>query len=401
MNRPCCSNTMYISPWFVERTLRGQIIAPTTALRETIQLANRATNDALRFCHANGVTNYYDAHAALYRGLRSDYPALNSSLIQGLVEAATQITKREPDHACVKKPGSSVRLNARCFTPWLDSKRVSLVTIEGRKKFDIRLPPTPSWLTSDARAKSVRLRLRGSRVEVDFCFTLPTPKITVPKNARVVGVDLGVRTPAVTSTTRFLGTHVRQHERKFAHLRQSLQRKGTRSARRLLKRLSGRERRYMRDQNHILANLIVRDADVIVVEDLTNIRKRIGARKGRRFNRRFHKWNYHELSTLIGEKCEAQGKWYLRVDPRNTSKTCSQCGAINNVGSARQYACAACGFRLNRDLNAARNLRNMGNARAARLPVNEPHECTTDGQLVIEHDSPDVTFKPPTSVGGS
>lgn len=386
----------------VERTLRGRIRNPDEALQSTIRLANQATNSALQTCHAKGLTSYYTAHALLYKSIRAEYPALQSSLVQGLIEVATQITKREPRRVCMKKPGSSIRLNARCFTPYLESKRISLVTIEGRKKYDLTLPPTPPWLMPGARVKSIRLRSRGERIEVDLCFTLPTPKVTLPLEPRVVGVDIGVRTPAVTSNADFLGTQTRHHQRRYAHLRQVLQRKGTRSSKRLLRRLSGRERRYMRNQNHIIAKAIVTGADVVVVEDLTHIRTRIGS-KGSRFNRRFHRWCYRELATLIKEKCEVQGKWLLQVDPRNTSKTCSRCKVVHNgLGSAREHACPACGFRLNRDLGAARNIRDLGNARIARLTVNEPNGRGVDGLLVVvQHVTPELTSKPPASAGGS
>ncbi|MFX0066133.1 MAG: transposase, partial [Candidatus Hermodarchaeota archaeon] len=97
-----------------------------------------------------------------------------------------------------------------------------------------------------------------------------------------IGVDVGMNFIAVTSDTAnktlFYGGGGMKYTRwKYFMLRQGLQSKGTRSAKRKLHRMSGRERRFVTDNNHCMAKKIVQDAKtrfqnpVIVLEDLTNI----------------------------------------------------------------------------------------------------------------------------------
>lgn len=356
----------------MERSLRAILIEVDQSIIDTIHYANDVINYVLRWCYDNKETNYYRAHDALYKELRKQFLNLQSSLIQSCIEVATQIHKKEPDKLHIKKRHSSIRLNARCFTPWMDTKTVSLVTIQKRKKYKFKCRDNPPWYKPDIKSKSIRLRIKGRRVEVDFCYTLPTPDITVASTSKVVGVDLGIRAIAVTNDNRFLNKDTKKHQRRYAYNRQVLQHKGTRSAHRRLKTMSGRERRFVRDRNHCIAKEIVDNSDVVVVEDLSQIRKRVG-NKGRKFNRRFYKWSFAELSSLIEEKCEASGKLFLKIDPKNTSKQCSRCETLNEVKKKREYECDSCGLHLNRDLNAARNISQRGNALLGRLLVNQPY----------------------------
>jgi putative transposase len=101
-----------------------------------------------------------------------------------------------------------------------------------------------------------------------------------------VGVDRGLYNIATTSTgLRFSGREVMHRRKRYARLRQALQAKGTKGAKRLLRRLSGKERRWMTDQNHKIAKKIVHSCqpgDCLVMEDLRFIRERIRvARKQR------------------------------------------------------------------------------------------------------------------------
>ncbi len=59
-------------------------------------------------------------------------------------------------------------------------------------------------------------------------------------------------------------------------------------------------------------------------------------------------------------KAERAGKYYIKVNPRNTSKKCSKCGNIMEELSLdiREYHCSKCGLIINRDLNAAINILN-------------------------------------------
>src|SRR5262249_33986861 len=120
----------------------------------------------------------------------------------------------------------------------------------------------------------------------------------VAPTAQVIGVDLGINRPAATSTNKFLGgRRWKSTERRyFKHVR-ALQQKGTKSAKRHLRKLKRRRARFRKDADHVLSKQIVAAADkgtTIVLENLKDIRKRVrqGQRtsKQRQSKRRMHSW---------------------------------------------------------------------------------------------------------------
>jgi putative transposase len=141
--------------------------------------------------------------------------------------------------------------------------------------------------------------------------------------------------------------------------------KGTKSAKRHLRKLKCRRARFRKDADHVLSKQIVEAAapgDAIVVENLHNIRKR--AKQGKKTNkqrqakRRMHSWPFASLKEKIAYKAEERGCTVVAVDPQHTSQTCSCCGhrARTNRRSQSVFKCQQCGYHLNADLNAARNI---------------------------------------------
>ncbi|WP_456484811.1 RNA-guided endonuclease InsQ/TnpB family protein, partial [Desulfurobacterium sp.] len=180
-----------------------------------------------------------------------------------------------------------------------------------------------------------------------------------------VGVDLGLRKLAVVSTPDgkinkfFDGGHVRAISEKYFTLRKRLQSKGTPSAKRHLRKLSQKEKRFRTAVNHKIAKEVVNlvpAGGVIVLEKLKGIRKRIKANKQNR--RWIHSWNFAQLQQFIEYKAQAKGIRVVYVDARYTSQKCSRCGYISRSNRIDQshFVCRHCSFSLNADLNASRNI---------------------------------------------
>ncbi|GHO66900.1 hypothetical protein KSC_057920 [Ktedonobacter sp. SOSP1-52] len=161
------------------------------------------------------------------------------------------------------------------------------------------------------------------------------PEPVVQANDTVVGVDLGLNRPAVTSNRHFLGSrHWKEVDRRTFRLRRKLQSKGTTSAKRHLKKLSRKQMLFHRDCDHVLSKRIVQSVPpgaTIVLENLTNIREGVRHRKGEG-QRKLHSWSFAQLYGFIVYKGQEQGIVVERIDPRHTSQTCSRCGhqARNN-----------------------------------------------------------------------
>jgi IS605 OrfB family transposase len=171
-------------------------------------------------------------------------------------------------------------------------------------------------------------------------------------------------------------------EGRLFHLKRALQKKGSRSAKRHLKRVRHKQARFRRDCDHVLSKQIVRSAEpgaTIVLENLKDIRKRTKARRKTETKRRIHAWSFAQLKGFIEYKAEERGLMVVVVDPRHTSQACSRCGhtARTNRRSRGRFVCRKCGYELHADLNAARNIAAKyhaggGRAAAGGLIVNQP-----------------------------
>jgi IS605 OrfB family transposase len=200
----------------------------------------------------------------------------------------------------------------------------------------------------------------------------------------VVGVDVGIRYLAVTSTSTgragfHPGKRVRHHANHYARLRKRLQKKGTRGTKRRLKRIEQRERRLKLQANHLIAKQITRQQPhtLIGLEHLTDIRERKRRRKrkrkkngngservspkARQANRVYSQWSFAELQALISYKAALAGSLAIRVDADYTSQTCPMCGyrsAENRLQKGLVFVChnPECCYRLHADLVGARNV---------------------------------------------
>ena len=205
----------------------------------------------------------------------------------------------------------------------------------------------------------------------------------VTRKSRVVGVDVGVNNLAVTSNGKVFSGH-KTKIMQYQYLRRRLQRKGTKASKRLLKKISGKQKRFMRHINHNISKEIVADADAIVLEDLKGIRKSRNKHKGKRMNRWLNSWSFYQLQEFITYKAEMQGKLVKKVNPYMTSQTCSNCGKLGSRYSS-SFVCSHCNFVCDSDLNASFNLR--------RHPVTMPHIPTQ-----IVRDNHPESVKPHTLV---
>lgn len=156
-----------------------------------------------------------------------------------------------------------------------------------------------------------------------------------------------------------------------------LQRKGTRSAKRHLKKMRRSWSRFMRSANHLIANSILAGlapGDTLVLEELTGIRDRCRHRKGQRGL--FHRWSFFQLRSFLAYKAEQRGIQVLAVDPRNTSRTCPRCCHCDKANRKQQsmFCCQSCGYTANADYVAATNLRQKGIALLAR-PLSDGPSC--------------------------
>ena len=119
---------------------------------------------------------------------------------------------------------------------------------------------------------------------------------------------------------------VEKSRKRYERIRGKLQKAGTKCAKRHLKKLSGRERRFKKDTNHALSKSIVSKAKEsdrgIALEDLKGIRERTGKRLRRSQRGRHGKWAFGELRSFLEYKARLAGVALVCVDAAHTSQEC-------------------------------------------------------------------------------
>ena len=245
-----------------------------------------------------------------------------------------------------------------------DNGSVSLATVEDRIQCQLVLPKDDSgyqhqFLDSDDwTLTESTLTVRDSDFYLHLGFRRPLTDTRTAENGTVLGVDLGVENVAVTSTAKFYsGSRLNHRRDEFERVRGSLQRCGTRSARRTLKRVGGRQRRYTDDVLHRVSNGIVAEAlrydyTAIAVENLDDIKERLPNASW------FHMWAFRRVIGQLEYKCRERGIRLVKVNPEHTSQRCAECGHSSSANrpSRDRFRCERCGNRGNADYNAAKNI---------------------------------------------
>jgi putative transposase len=374
----------------MQRTIRVQLEpSPTQAgiLRETSRLFTAAFNQFVALGWDAGVSNATKLHYLAYYQIRASLPTLNSNLINTARAKAAEAIKSafalQKAGRKVSKPHSDAcppRYNVHTYKVDWESQTVRLSLVGDRQTIRFSVPGY-SANYAGYPVDTADLIVRDGVWWLHVVVTVPAPDIAPTE--QVMGVDLGLVRPAVTSTNRFLGERRwKDLEGRTFKLKRALQKRGTRSAKRHLKRLRRKQARFRRDCDHVLSKQIVRSVEMgatIVLENLTDIRKRTKIRKKTATSRRIHSWPFAQLKSFIAYKAEERGCTVVAVDPRHTSQACSCCGytARNNRRSRGRFVCRACGFELHADLNASRNIAakyhaSGGIPAAGGLPVNQP-----------------------------
>ena len=192
------------------------------------------------------------------------------------------------------------------------------------------------------------------------------------ENARhVVGIDRGLRFLTVSydeqGKTEFVsGKKIATKRHKFKEVRKQLQSKGTKSAKRKLKAISGRENRWMSDVNHQLSKTLVQKYGkdtLFVLEDLTGVSfEESNLSRTAKQNYDLRSWSFYQLEQFLTYKAHENRSEVLKVSAKYTSQRCPKCGTIRKANRDHHkhlYSCQ-CGYKSNDDRIGAMNIQLLG-----------------------------------------
>ena len=230
--------------------------------------------------------------------------------------------------------------------------------------------------------KNVTVSRRGEKWDVSIQTEYEV--VSSAPNPSEIGIDMGVKRFATLSNGDFVEplNPFKQEQEKLAKLQRKLarQKKGSRNSK--TKRKIARLHRYIADSRrdflHKISTKIAKNHSIIYVEDLKvsnmsasasgtkespgkNVRQKSG------LNRSILDQGWYSFFRMLSYKLKQRGGKLIKVDPRNTSRTCPRCGLVSaeNRKSQATFACIGCGYRSNADEVGAINILRAGRARLA------------------------------------
>lgn len=345
-------------------------LAPTAdqcaQLKATVQRFNEAANWLAKLAFERKTANKILLQKLFYYDLRSKF-GVPAQVAVRCISQVCEAYKRDKAKQPTFRSLAAMPYDQRIMS-FKGIDRVSLLTLDGR------------ILVPFVMGQYQRERFGYAKGQADLVFrnngwfllvTVDVPDGTKIPSTDFIGVDLGVANIATDSDgRRYSGEtveRVRAHNlerRSKLQTVAALQRnrgKRPRSARRALRRLAGKEARFRKDANHCISKSIVAKAKGtargIALENLKGIRERTRFRKRQRA--RMSGWSFFQLRSFIEYKARLEGVEVHLVDPRDTSRTCPECGycAKSNRRSQSEFRCRRCGHTANADAVGARNIR--------------------------------------------
>ena len=373
-------------------SVKCKLIVPSNLCGEidrTLEGFADACNQILEVAKSEDCWNTTKLHHKVYKpvrettGLKANHVCQAIRRVIGNAKAVKQIHKFRP---------TSISLDARTFTYKEESQSVGVTLMCGRVELKLSIGGYQIALLRGQTPTSATLnKTKQGQYFINFVVDIPTQP--TGKTPKVIGVDLGRRDIATTSTGKsWNGKQIQSVRDRYSKVRANVQSKRTRSSRRLLRRLSGRERRFQEWLNHNISKQLVSSAKqtnaALAFEDLTNIRESLNQKpRSKAERRRTNSWAFYQLRLFVGYKANIPGVPVVFVPPAYTSQTCSRCHHVHPVKgksyrNGKVFKCGHCGFEHDSDVNAANNIAALG-ATFVNSPEIPGIACQLEGQLSL------------------
>jgi putative transposase len=348
-------------------------IEQRTALLATMERFNVACDWLGGEAFAAKCASKLDLQRDRYETLRAKFD-LPAQLAIRAISKVCEVYKRDKSIRPHFKPRGAVPYDERILS-FKAADRVSIKTLDKQRAL---IP----FVVGDYH----RALLAAERGQADLILrtgnwylyvTIEVPDGTSIKPIAMLGVDLGLGNIATDSDgDRYTGDAIEAIRVRLLNHRSDLQASGSKRSKRTLKKLAGKESRFRSNTHHTLSKRLVAKAKgtgrAIALEDLQGIRDRGTVKKSQRA--RHSGWSFFPLREFVTYKATLAGVPRVLVDPRNTSRTCPECGHCDKAHrrSQSEFVCKSCGYAAHADYVGARNI-------ARRAPVHGPLVGVVDG----------------------
>lgn len=342
------------------------------ALLDTLTTANRACTWLAGQAWETQTFGQFALHKLAYHPCRDKFLLAAQMAVRCIAKVADAYKLDQKKRRRFKRYAAQP-YDDRIFRFCSDTE-VSLWSTQGRLTIPYQCGQRQRALLAYRKGEVDLMYIRGVFYLAVVCDVLEPEEMGIED---ILGVDFGIVNLAVDSDgTVYSGAPIDKARDRFLRRRHELQRIQTRSARRKLRELSGKQSRFQSNTNHTIAKRLVetaqRSAAGIALEDLTGIRERVKARRQQR--PRHANWGFFQLRQYVSYKAALAGIPVTLVDPRHTSQECSQCGHIakTNRPTQERFSCHRCGYTTSADFNAAQNIRHR--AAVNRRMVAQPRQ---------------------------
>jgi len=340
------------------------------SLKNTLIEANTACNEISNIAWSKKLFNQFKLHHECYYRIKNNFN-LSAQMVVRCISKVADSYKIDKKVKREFRPLGAITYDARILS--YVKEGISMWTVGGRLKIPFVCHNQKYIPYIKGEADLV------FKKEKFYIFqTVEVPEEDMKDIEEFIGVDFGLVSIATLSNGKeFNSKKLQDYREKRQKVRSSVQSKRTRGSKKLLKRLSGRERTTTSIINHTIAKQIVQIAKEenkgIAIEELKGIRFS-SLKKGKKFRTRVGKWSFNQLRQYISYKAILNGVQVVLVNPRYTSKTCSNCHHIGNR-KGKVFVCNNCGNNMDADFNASRNIAMLG-ASVNKPEKSDMYSCT-------------------------
>ncbi len=334
----------------------------------------------------NKMTNKTAMQSLVYQDVRINFGLSANLAIQAIRRVcANRKTAKQKGRKVKEFSPTSISYDARIFSFREKDWTVSIKLLNSRQRIKLLIGNYQVGLLKGKDPKAATL-VKRKNGDYYINITLDEPTQPETKTDKVLGCDLGRADICTTSEGQsWSGKQITDKRNHYAKLRATIQRKaskGTRSSRRrcreLLKRLSGKEKRFQKAINHEISRQLVNNArtscKAIALEDLTGIRDRTNKKPRSKKDKRLgNNWAFYQLRQFLTYKCILAGVKLILVNPAYTSLSCHKCFVIGDR-KGKKFTCNTCG-KFDADYNGAKNIEKLALGQIINLPEGSEIAC--------------------------
>lgn len=332
--------------------------------------------DAYNMCTKHLVINKIPlslkaVHANCYNLIRTTYPGLSSQMAIKCEQAAAAALKSIRSNKQQDKADIPLR---KSLVMTLDKRLYGLLTINGitltgaqknkRTLIPFALYPKVKEMLLNYKACDPTIFYRDGKFYLSIPFEVPEKPLT---SETCIGVDLGARQLFVTSEGKsFRDNNYLAKRRQIRYNKRKLQAKGTKSAKRHLKKVKRKEYNLSKDMCYRASKALINstDAGIIVMEDLAKIKKSTSRTKEgykrAKHNNALSQIPFYMFKQIMAYKTPLSGKIVETVSPVYTSQMDCRTNNRDGIRRGRRYICVD-GVVFDADWNAAINIGQRSN----------------------------------------